>query len=250
MAYDPYTFRLPQVSTATGTNKAWSILFRGFPGDNPAYSRYVDPAVFEKSTPMLDAVAPPGIGDTLYRARQADELIGVLLRSSLRARFLAWDVSNTYEKATLVPPPPGATYRETTAGTVTIFTQAEDTDLAAKGVAHKTFLITIDTAAEELSFDTTTLPYTMTNGLSSHLVLCPGLTIRLRFPTMLATHQVIYEYALRVNMDWESLLARIETIDTEWGDTGLNAIWSTHWLWTERLAAYLLNALEASEHGG
>jgi hypothetical protein len=198
---------------------------------------------------MLDALVPPGIGDTLYRFRQADELIGVLSRSSLRSRFLAWDVSNTYEKAVLVPPPPGETYRETTAGTVTIFTQAIENDLAAEGISHKTLSITINTVAEELSFDTTVLPYTMTNGLSSHIVLCPGLTIRLRFPTMLSTHQVIYEYALRVNMDWESLLNRIEKVDTAWGDTDLREIWSTHCLWTERLAAYLLNALEASEHG-
>jgi hypothetical protein len=234
----------------TGINKAWSILFRGFPGGNPAYSRHVDPAVFKDSTPMLDALVPPGIGDTLYRSRQADELIGVLSRSSLRGRFLSWDVSNTYEKAVLVAPPSGETYRETTAGTVTIFTQAVDDDLAAEGISHKTFLITIDTVSEELSFDTTTLPYTMTNGLSSHIVLCPGLTIRLRFPTMLSTHQVVYEYALCVNMDWESLLNRIEIVDTAWGDTDLHTIWSSHWLWTERLAAYLLNALEASEHGG
>jgi hypothetical protein len=239
MASDIHTFR---------TNKAWSILFRGVPGDTPAYSRHVDPAVFEASTVMLDAVSPPGFGDSLYRAVQADELIGVILRSSFRDQFLDWDINNTYEKASLVHPVAGAAYRETTAGTVDIYTAANDTELQDQGFAHKTWLLVIDTVAEDVSYDDVTLPYTISNGLTSHIILSPGLAIQMRFPTILSEHTVIYDYTTSIDMDWGGILARIENIMVDWKDPKFQKTWNEHWVWTERLAAFVFNALEASEH--
>ena len=232
------------------TNRAWSILFRGVPGDTPEYSRHVDPAVFEASTAMLDAVVPPGFGDSLYRSVQADELIGIILRSSFRDRFLAWDINNTYEKASLVQPPGGATYRETTAGTVNIYTAANDAELQTRGFAHKKWALVIDTVAEDISYDDVTLPYTISNGLTSHIILSPGLTLQMRFPTMLSEHNVIYDYAVSIDMDWEALLTRMEGAEVTWKDPEFQKVWSEHWVWTERLAAFVFNALEASEHGG
>jgi len=232
------------------TNKAWSILFRGIPGTDPSYSRHVDPAVFEESTALLDALVPPGFGDTLFRAVQADELIGNILRSSLRDRFLTWDPNNTYEKASLVYPALGAVYRETTAGDVTIYTAADDAELQTQGFAHKKWALVIDTVAEDVSYDDVTLPYTISNGLTSHVILSSGLAIQMRFPTMLSEHNVIYDYAAPVNMDWETLLTRIEDVPVTWKDPEFQKIWSEHWVWTERLAAFTFNALETSEHGG
>lgn len=239
MASDPSTFI---------TNKAWSILFRGVPGSTPEYSRHVDPAAFEASTVMLDAVVPPGVGDSLYRSVQADELIGLILRSSFRDRFLAWDSYNTYEKASLVIPPPGATYRETTAGSVTIYTAANDVELRARGVAHKKLSLVIDTVSEDVSYDDVTLPYTISNGLTSHIILSPGLTVQMRFPTMLSEHTIIYDYVTSVDMEWESLLNRVEDTAVTWKDLEFQKTWSDHWVWTERLAAFVFNALETSEH--
>ena len=230
-------------------NKAWSILFRGIPGSTPEYSRHVDPAAFEASTEMLDAVAPPGFGDSLYRAVQADELIGVILRSSFRDMFLAWDNYNTYEKSSLVRPPAGATYRETTAGDVTIYTAANDAELQAQGFAHKKWALVIDTVAEDVSYDDVTLPYTISNGLTSHIILSPGLAIQMRFPTMLSEHNVIYDYATSIDMDWKAVLDRIEDTPVNWEHPEFKKTWSEHWVWTERLAAFVFNALGASAYG-
>ena len=232
------------------TNKAWSILFRGVPAADPSYARHVDPQVFGESTVLLDALVPPGIGDTLFKSVQADELIGNILRSSLRDRFLAWDPNNTYEKASLVYPPLGPLYRETSAGTVTIYTAADEDELRAYGFAHKKWSLVIDTVSEDVSYDDVTLPYTISNGLTSHIILSPGLAIQIRFPTMLSEHTVIYDYALPVNMDWETLLTRIEDVPVTWKDQEFHKVWSEHWVWTERLAAFTFNALETSEHGG
>ena len=164
--------------------------------------------------------------------------------------FLAWDPSNTYEKASLVHPVLGASYRETTGGTVNIYTAADDAELQVQGFAHKKWALVMDTVAEDVSYDDVTLPYTISNGLTSHIILFSGLAIQMRFPTMLSEHNVIYDYATPVNMDWETLLTRIEDAPVTWKDPEFQKIWSEHWVWTERLAAFTFNALETSEHGG
>lgn len=247
---DPNIFRLPLVATPTGSNKAWSILMRGRPAGSPGYWRHVDYTSYARElapNSMLEALMPLSRRDDLYRAKYAEEFVQLILRSRLRDRFLAWDPHNAYETATLQFPGLGDSYREITVGDLVVYTSADPLVLQRTEFGSRTFNLSIDTALQQVNFSGGSVSYTLTNGLSSHIVLIPGLTIRLRFNTTIPVHNVVYTYSSGVLIDWVSLWDRVSKSEVTWSSPVLKDHWENNVLWTERLAAFILSTLEQME---
>ena len=198
---------------------------------------------------MLDVLVP--FQDNLLRAYYSEELIKLILKSPFRDRLLEFDPLNTYEKTDLVFPEPGEaiTFLEEPTP-MTIHTAADEEVLLQDGRGSVALDCSADPVTEVLTHNFGTEDFTVTNGLSSHIVLLPGLTIRLQSDFATADPYVFkYTYSIRPRVDWIDMLRKAGDVDRIWADPELKNIWDKDPLWTNRLAAFAVSTVELFYRG-
>jgi hypothetical protein len=228
-------------------NRIWSILSKGQPYGNPAFSRKVTPQAYDalrsEGRGMLDALQP--YNDELFRAVHAEYVGQFLLRSQLRDRALALDPANSYEKALLQFPDPGAVISPISiTDPFTVNTTVDDWELARQGTGLVTFNCTVDTVASTLAVYDNVFPYTVTNGLSSAIRVFPGLTLRFRSDFAALSYEFVYQYALPSVVDWPALRTRVANVTPIWESEDLKRIWLEDPRWDQRLAAFIMATVE------
>ena len=218
-------------------NIAWSVLVRG-QATGLAQCRRVTPTAY-KADPAWSAVLDTLVPD--YRAVtglfRVEQLVQLVLRSSLRERLLAYDPINTYEKALIAYPSPGLAH---TCPLPLFFTDSSRRDVS---FAYSCMLSPL-----RLTWLTPdgVVAYTVTDGLTSHLPLSYDKTIRLRGPFPLAVYQLDVAYTPKLEMDWQALLVQLKTCVIPWQDNDLRAIWQGDFSWVEQLAAVVQEVVEAN----
>jgi hypothetical protein len=91
-------------------NKSWAVLVREKTGGSSDYYRKFDNNVYKENLTydrVLDVLMPYAPDDHVGRARGAENLVQLVLRSRLADSLRAYDDLNTYEKAELSFPEPG-----------------------------------------------------------------------------------------------------------------------------------------------
>ena len=218
-------------------NTIWTALAKG---DNVsgAYTRKVSPVAYQQNLAyeaVIDLLIPAS-GD-LWRFFQIEQVTQLILRSDLRTRALALDVLNTYEKAQLTYPTPGVSDN----APVSITYQDTGVDETFRFAECR-----VDPVASTINVDDTVSSYALTNGLTSHITITSGLTMRMRgtFPVVPFYFAIVY--TPRLVPDWSGLLTSLEGAELLWDDADLRTIWKEDFLWLNRISAVALSAVENS----
>jgi len=229
-------------------NVAWSVLASGVPVG--PYGRLVDPNAVNWLTgtarEMVNVLVP--YNDNLLRSLYVEELVQLTLRSSLRSRLLDLDPVQSYTKAPLLFPEPGAQYKEI-ADSLTFFTSADEDALRRRGQGEIYTMFSIDMGTSRFTSDFGSETFVMASGLSSPIILVPGLILQFRETTALPAHSGEYRYILRSSVDWPALLSRLQMSKPVWSSQDLRQIWEQDVLWTDRIAAYVMSTVELMKRG-
>lgn len=233
---------VPRINAAwTALSKADFLLWQTAP-----YVRRTTPKLFKFNGPgyKVDALVP--FGDNLLRSFQIEQLIQLVLRSCLRERLLEGDALNTYEKANLEYPLPGtywnaddlpATTRLNAFSTPQSFLQAGKGDI--------TFNCTVDPGALTCTVDNTRVEtFTYANNLTSRIELLPGFEIQFKGDIGGSPFTFLVNFVTDPAVNWRETLARAQNVSWRWNDPELREIAEQDPLWTNKLAAYVVSAIE------
>lgn len=218
-------------------NVTWSVLMRGQPNGLPQCRR-VTPGAYKADiawTRALNTLAPGY--QTLSGLFRIEQLVQLVLKSSLRERLLAFDPVNTYEKAALAWPVPGLAHN---CPLPLFFNDSGRTDVAFA------YTCTLLPGTLQWSTPEAAVTYTVTDGLTSFLPLSYDKVLRLRGPFIAPVYQFDVSYTPKLTMDWALLLAQLQACAIPWRDSELRAIWQDDFSWAEKLAAATQEIVEAN----
>ena len=229
------------------TNRIYSVLSKGQPYGDPTFSRFVQENAFayERDTGivMLDALVP--YNDQLLRAVYAERLTQFLVNSQLQDRALELDPVNGYNKSAPQFPTPGPELIETNVtDPFSVHFVADVDTLFDRGNGRFELVCFVDAVAETLTYNAEVFNYTVTNGLSTKISIIPGLSIKMRSDFAASTYVFTIRYTLPPKLDWDALWRRVGNTKPVWTDPSLALIWEKDPRWDQRLAAYVMSAVE------
>ena len=221
----------------TPVNIIWSILAKG---DNiaGAYTRKVSPAVYKRASEyeaVIDLLIPSS--SDLWRFFQIEQVTQLIFRSDLREQALLLDPLNTYEKASLVFPTSGCS--DNAPVTINYY----DTGIAE---SFRFAECRVDPAGSLITINGSTTSYVSAHGLTSHIAVTSGLTMRMRGVMPLVPFDFTIIYTPFLVPDWSGLLTSLENARLSWTDASLRAVWKEDFLWLNRISAVALSAVENS----
>lgn len=218
-------------------NQYWAVLRQGHAPATP-YSRNYHKEAYrrnERYDKVMATLVPSLEGvDSLF---QIEQLVQQVLLTPLKDRLLDLDVLNTYQKSMLSFPEPG--FDDTWPGDLFFFDDQSDD-------RYFDFECELDTTTNTFTTPMGSAAYSVSNNLTSHLILVPGKTIRLKgpFTAPLYVFRVVFQPKLSVN--WPQLIQQLETLDLPWEDADLRRIWKDDFSWVNRLAAVTVSTVEAN----
>lgn len=227
-------------------NTMWGILMQGDSYDPQEISRRVARGVFKESTEYLttlNALVP--YKDQILRSFQVEQLVRLVLAGILRERALAFDPINTYEKSTLVFPPPGS-LNTTMPNDSRIVHQTEPDAFEEIGNGQVVFHCSVVPAAGSFTTQYGLRSFTMTNNLSSLIAIEGGFKIRMKGDIGAAPFTFDLSYIGEPSIDWLGLYNRIKAMHHVWTDADLRDIYVNDVYWHNQLAAVIMNSLENS----
>lgn len=230
----------------TKLNKIWAILSKGDVITAQDYARRVDADIYNTSSPVedvIDMLVP--YSDTLLRSHYIEQLTQLVLMSSVRERALNFDPLNTYEKAKLVNPTPGET-TDLEDPTVVFLTQEGAHETQGQGILDVTCTVDPVSSTFTTIYDSST--FTVTNNLTSPLIILDGFVIRLSGDLPASTFSFNVRYVADPNVDWERITEITLRRSYTWTDPSLKEIWDTSPVWVDRLGALILSTVEQSSN--
>jgi len=229
-------------------NQIWSVLSKGKPYAEATYSRKVDRTAFtdesSEAVQMLDLLCP--FSDDLLRAYRVSELLDLVLRSPFADRVLQLDPINTYDKTSLIFPDPGVSVEITAQPTaLRLFVFSDDTQFLAEGRSSVVVSCTVDTTTNTVSSEWNTSTYSVTGSLSSYVTIYPGIRVRMQSDFASASPYTFTAAKTVVpTTDYSELLSAAEASRPVWSDPTLEETWRFDPLWSNRLAAFVVSAVE------
>lgn len=229
-------------------NIAYSVLAQGLP--TGTHGRRVDQTAFnfmtDKAVPMLDALVPSG--DALLRAYGIDDLIQLVLHSGLQPDLLRIDPVNTYDIALPAVVPGGSVVLDT-ADSLQFWFRGDDDLLRRADRGEITSKVMVNMITHAVFHDFGYQNFTMPDGLSTAVTIVDGLDITFSQRIPAAVHQGLLRYTVSPATDWMAVLTRISRVEPVWSSAGLQQIYETDPLWTNRVAAFTLSAVETQYRG-
>jgi len=229
-------------------NQAWSVLSKGSAYADPTSSRKVDASAYTDSSAaavrMLDILCP--FSDDLLRSHRAEGILELVRRSPFADRLQAIDPVNTYDKATLTFPSSDLSIEITAQPTdLRIFLFSDDEVFLDEGRASVSMSCSIDTTTNTVSSEWTSGSYTVTGNLSSYVTIYPGVRVRMQSDFASASP---YEFTVSKTVlpktDYADLLSKAAAIPAAWSDPDLEDTWKSDPLWSNKLAAFAISAVE------
>ena len=229
------------------TNRIYSIFSRGLPYGDPSFGRFVQENAYDYSqtsgAAMLAALVP--YNDQFLRAVYAEHLTQFLWRSNLRDRAEEMDPVNSYEKATVQFPEPGSEIIDVgITDPFDVHVTADVDTLLERGDGRFELACLVDSGAQTLTYNNQVFSYTVSNGLSSKIGIIPGLSVKLRSDFAAPTYSFILRYTLPARLDWNALRESVGKTKPVWTDPVLALIWEEDPRWDQKLAAYVMSAVE------
>jgi hypothetical protein len=232
---------VPRINASwTALSKADFLLWQTAP-----YVRKTTPKLFKFNGPgyKVDALIP--FGDNLLRAYQIEQVIQLVLASPLRDRLLEDDALNTYEKANLTYPRPGFVIDDGLPTGVRPVTEFNEESFVELGNGEPIFKVEVDPNTLTATInDSTVDTFTYANNLTSDITLAPGFVVRLQGNIGVSTFTFYINFTANPKVDWRGTLARLERTTWRWEDPDLRDIAEQDPLWTNRIAAYAVSAIE------
>lgn len=232
-------------------NLAWSALTRGdfTLWETAPYARRTTTSILKFDGPAYKLSALVPYGDNLLRAHLIEQLVQLVLGSSLRDRLLELDSLNTYEKVNLIYPVPGQYVGSLPSG-VSLTSVYEDSVFYDQGSGDLKYEITIDPTSLEVVVDGgNPVDYSSNNNLTSPIEIVPGLSIRLKGDLGVTPFTFLVNYVADPSVAWREVLARVKRTNWGWEDTELRDIAEQDPLWTNQLSAYVVSAVEDNLRG-
>jgi len=229
------------------TNRIYSILSKGLPYGNSEFSRFVQENAYayenDEGRDMIEALTP--YSDEYLRAVYAEYLTQFLWNSEQGDRARTFDPDNSYETAFPLFGAPGEYIIPTTVPDPFSVDIVVDYDvLRERGQGRVDLLCVVDSSAGTLTYRDTVFNYTVTNGMSSKIGIVPGLSIRMRSDFASLFYIFTIRATLPAALDWNFLRDRVSKTRPVWTDPSLARIWEEDPRWDQRLAAYVMSAVE------
>jgi hypothetical protein len=212
------------------------------------YARHITGSVLKTDGPLYKLSALVPFGDNLLRAHQIEQLVQQVRRSSLADRLLELDPLNTYDLDNLQYPSPGQTHSELPDG-VTVRTVYDESAFVDLGQGSPHFSCSVNPVAGTITVNGTTSDFTATNNLSSPVELGPGFTMYMKGDLGVTNFEFLIILNANPKTDWKGTLDRVTATSWRWEDPELKDIAEQDPLWTNRLAAYVVSAVEDNLRG-
>lgn len=227
-------------------NIIWSILMQGKMYDSQEISRKTTSGIFNEDTKYittLNALVP--YTDQILRSFQVEQLVHLVLVSSLRERALQLDPVNTYEKTSLMFPPPGTINSDLPNNTRVMPIMSPDA-FDDYGSGQVVFKCSVNPATSTFSTVHGLHTFTMSGNLSSLIPITGGFWIR--FKGDIGSNPFTFElaYIAEPVMNWLRVWSTISNMSHKWTDSELKDIYTTDLYWQNRLSAVILSAVENS----
>lgn len=225
-------------------NTIWGVLMQGVQHDPQEISRKVARAVFDENTQYLatlNVLVP--YKDQILRSFQVEQLVRLLLASTLRGRALALDPINTYEKSTLMFPEPGS-LNTALPGTSRLVHMTSPSAFEDYGNGQVVFSCAVNPAAGTFTSVDGVQSFTVSNNLSSIITVTGGFQIRFQGALGGAPFTFDLAYTADPTMRWMRLLANIKAMEHIWLDEDLRNIYVEDVYWQNQIAAVIMNSVE------
>lgn len=229
-------------------NRAWSILSKGSEYSDPTASRKVSKNAYRgvpvNAIPMLDVLCP--FSDDILRAHRVEGLVDLMLRSPFADKVREMDPINTYDKAT-ISMPASAVHVEITAQPtdLRLFLFSDDDAFLAEGSAYASIDCVVNGPDGTVTTNRGVSSFTTTDGLSSYVEIYPGIRVRMQSDFSSGTP---YEFTVTKTVspttDWADLLEKVSAVNAVWSDPDLEDTWRNDPVWSNRLAAFTVSAVE------